>query len=65
MSTEYFEEVATSLWQLNWEAIVSAGRLGERERNAIEATILNKYGKSISLRGTPDCVRDAIQAARG
>jgi hypothetical protein len=37
----------------------------DRERLFIEATILCKYGKSLSLRGSAEKVRDTLALARG
>lgn len=64
MSTKYFELLADEVWEGNTATISSVSHLGDRERNALEATILNKYGKSLSLRGTPAQLHATLEAAR-
>ena len=60
----YFHRIATELWDGKWETIVATRSASDRERLFIEATILCKYGKSISLRGVAEKVRDALADAR-
>jgi hypothetical protein len=60
----YFDRVAADLWDGKWETIVATRNACDRERLFIEATILCRYGKSLSLRGTPQKVRDLLAAAR-
>jgi hypothetical protein len=64
VSTKYFELLADEVWEGNPATISSVRHLGDRERNALEATILNKYGKSLSLRGTPAQVHATLDAAK-
>jgi hypothetical protein len=64
MSTKYFDMLADKVWEGNPDTISSLRHLGDRERNALEATILNKYGKSLSLRGTPAQVQATLHAAK-
>jgi hypothetical protein len=60
----YFERVASDLWDGKWETILTMRHAGDRERLYIEAMILCRYGRSLSLRGTPEKVRDTLAAAR-
>jgi hypothetical protein len=60
----YFERLADDLWDGNLSTIQSLRTMGDRERIALEATILTKYGKSLSLRGAPQQVQAALLAAR-
>lgn len=64
MQPDHFDSVADELWEMKWTTIVSIKALGDRERSALEATILRKYGKAVSLKGTSDQVKDALYAAR-
>jgi hypothetical protein len=64
MSTKYFELLAQEVWEGNASTISSVNHLGDRQRIALEATILNRYGKSVSLRGTPSQIQATLEAAR-
>lgn len=60
----YFHRIADAIWNDEWDAILNLRTASDRERLFIEATILCKYGKSISLRGAPEKVRTVMAAAR-
>jgi hypothetical protein len=62
--TPHFQSLADDLWEGNLAAIQTVRTFGDRERVTLEATILSKYGKSISLRGTPTQVQATLEAAR-
>ncbi|QUS40290.1 hypothetical protein RPMA_16690 [Tardiphaga alba] len=63
--TAYFSRIAADLWDGKWETIIATRGACDRERLHIEATILCLYGKSLSLRGSPEKVRATLAAARG
>lgn len=52
--TAHFEKIAEEIHSLNWETIDAIPAMGGRERAAIEATYLHKYGKKVSLEGTSE-----------
>ena len=60
----YFERVAADLWDGNWDTIVHTRNACDVERLHLEAAILGRYGKSLSLRGSPEAVRVTLAAAR-
>ncbi|WP_398472663.1 hypothetical protein [Tardiphaga sp.] len=60
----YFERVAADLWDGHWDTIVHTRNACDVERLHLEAAILCKYGKSLSLRGSPETVRVTLAAAR-
>jgi hypothetical protein len=60
----YFERVAADLWDRNWDTIVHTRNACDIERLHLEAAILCKYGKSLSLRGSAEAVCVALAAAR-
>jgi hypothetical protein len=62
--TPRFQSLADDLWEGNLAAIQTVRTFSDRERITLEATILNMYGKSISLRGTPMQVQATLTAAR-
>ncbi|TWA97551.1 hypothetical protein FBZ96_106610 [Bradyrhizobium stylosanthis] len=64
MNPDLFDQTADELWDLKLSAIVSIKAIDDKERGALEATILRKYGKAVSLKGTTDQVRDALIAAK-
>jgi hypothetical protein len=64
MRTAYFDMLAEELWDANVLTLQAVRRFGDRERTSLEAIILNRYGKSISLRGTPEEVQATLEAAR-
>jgi len=60
----YFERVATALWAGDWDTIVHTRNACDIERLHLEAAILCRYGKSLSLRGSAETVRVTLAAAR-
>lgn len=60
----YFERVAADLWDGNWDTIIHTRNACDTERLHLEAAILCRYGKSLSLRGSAEAVRVTIAAAR-
>jgi hypothetical protein len=62
--TPHFQLLAEDLWEGNLAAIQRLRTFGDRERVTLEATILSKFGKSVSLRGTPNQVQATLEAAR-
>lgn len=60
----YFERVAAALWAGDWNTIVHTRDACDTERLHLEAAILARYGKSLSLRGSAEVVRVTIAAAR-
>jgi hypothetical protein len=60
----YFERVAADLWDGDWHTIIHTRNACDVERLHLEAAILCKYGKSLSLRGSPETIRVTLAAAR-
>lgn len=60
----YFERVAAELWDGKSDTILFTRRACDKERLLLEAAILCRYGKSLSLRGSPEKVRAVLAAAR-
>ncbi len=60
----YFERVAADLWDGKWDTIVHTRSACDTERLHLEAAILARYGKSLSLRGSAEVVRVTLAAAR-
>lgn len=60
----YFERVAADLWDRNWDTIVHTRNACDVERLHLEAAILCRYGKSLSLRGSPEAFRITLATAR-
>lgn len=60
----YFERVAAALWAGDWDTIVHTRNACDTERLHLEAAILCRYGKSLSLRGSAETVRVTLATAR-
>jgi hypothetical protein len=60
----YFDRTATALWDGHWDTIVHTRNANDTERLHLEAAILCKFGKSLSLRGSAETVRMVLAAAR-
>ena len=61
----YFERVAAALWAGDWDTIVHTRNACDIERLHLEAAILCRYGKSLSLRGSAEKKADQNQRVDG
>jgi hypothetical protein len=58
------EGVARRIWACDWRTIVSVKTMNPGDREALQAAILKKYGRSIDLTAGPDRIRNAVVEAQ-
>ena len=57
------EDVARRIWICDWRTIVSVQTMKPSERDALQATIRQRYMRTLDLAQAPDRIRDAVVEA--